>query len=81
MPSIPTSRHQTQALPTDFSHFDMDRHLSTLVPAKLWLRHTIGMADALDDTDLIGRTVPDDRLPVSLEQVIPCINPATLRSN
>ena len=59
------------ALTTDFSHFDMDRHLSTLVPrAQLWLRHTIGMADALDDTDLIGRTVPDDRLPVSLEQVI-----------
>lgn len=59
------------ALTADFSHFDMDRHLSTLVPrAQLWLRHTIGMADALDDTDLIGRTVPDDRLPVTLQQVI-----------
>jgi len=60
----------TAALTPDLSGFDLDAFLSGLVPAgTIFVRHTVGLVDALTRADTIGRRL-DDGLPESLEEVI-----------
>ena len=56
-------------LASDLAGFDLAGFLRGLAPApRIAARHTVGMADALTDSDLNER--PADHLPATLEQVI-----------
>ncbi|NVO16672.1 MAG: mandelate racemase [Rhodoplanes sp.] len=54
----------------DLAGFDLDRFLARLAPAlSIFVRHTVGMVDALTRADTAGHRL-DDGLPESLEEVI-----------
>lgn len=54
----------------DLAGFDLDGFLARLAPAPtIFVRHTVGMVDALTRADTIGHRL-DDGLPESLEEVI-----------
>ncbi|RAI42143.1 mandelate racemase [Rhodoplanes roseus] len=59
----------SQAAP-DLAGFDLDRFLSGLTPApSIYVRHTVGMVDALTRAETVGHRL-DDGLPESLEEVV-----------
>ena len=60
----------TARLTPDLDSFDLARFLGELKPADtIFVRHTVGMLDALTRDDTVGNRLDDD-LPQSLEEVI-----------
>jgi enolase-like protein len=58
-------------LTPDLGGFDLDRFLSVLTPADtIQVRHTVGLVDAIADTDLEGQPRVADGLPETLEAVV-----------
>lgn len=60
-----------ELLPPDLAQFDMARFLAALRPAEsIYVRHTVGMADALTQSEAIEKGLPQDGLPTSLQEAI-----------
>ena len=60
----------TAALTPDLDGFDLDKFVAGLEPAdSIFVRHTVGLVDALMRTETAGKRL-DDGLPESLEEVI-----------
>jgi hypothetical protein len=60
----------TAALTPDLEGFDLDKFVAGLEPAdSIFVRHTVGLVDALIRTETAGKRI-DDGLPESLEEVI-----------
>ncbi len=58
-------------LTPDLAGFDIGRFLADLPqPATIAVRHTVGLVDALDDSDLDRGARRDDGLPETLEEVV-----------